>query len=171
MKVPHGYCDLRVERVNDDIINTFIEYGYTLIAVNTTVNSSLLGVGNSNRKKRKIAECNGENKEENDWVPTPKFINSSSQNFKSYNILAVEPLNDQVFQDILTSSSTSSINIITCNIKTSITPKQYTIAMEKNIYFEVSYAPMLVNHIARQDTLSLAHLFHMKGKSKVKKNF
>ncbi|XP_008182462.1 RNaseP protein p30-like isoform X2 [Acyrthosiphon pisum] len=191
MKVPHGYCDLRVERVNDDIINTFIEYGYTLIAVNTTVNSSLLGVGNSNRKKRKIAECNGENKEENDWVPTPKFINhddfklkivnrltvqisnigqlhriSSSQNFKSYNILAVEPLNDQVFQDILTSSSTSSINIITCNIKTSITPKQYTIAMEKNIYFEVSYAPMLVNHIARQDTLSLAHLFHMKGKSK-----
>lgn len=25
MKVPHGYCDLRVERVNDDIINTFVE--------------------------------------------------------------------------------------------------------------------------------------------------
>jgi len=30
---------------------------------------------------------------------------------------------------------------------------------------------MLVNNIARQDTLSLAHLFHMKGKSKVKKTF
>lgn len=49
--------------------------GYTLIAVNTTVNCSLLGVGNSNRKKRKVDECNVENKEENDWVPTPKLIN------------------------------------------------------------------------------------------------
>jgi len=52
--------------------------GYALIAVNTTVNCSLLGVVNSNRKKRKIAECNGENYEENDWVPTPKIINVSS---------------------------------------------------------------------------------------------
>lgn len=25
MKTPHGYCDLRVERVNDDIINAYIE--------------------------------------------------------------------------------------------------------------------------------------------------
>ncbi|CAH1731228.1 ribonuclease P protein subunit p30-like isoform X1 [Aphis gossypii] len=188
MKVPYGYCDFRVERVNDSIINTFIEYGYTLIAVNTTVNCSLLGVGNSNRKKRKIAECNGENNEENDWVPTPKVINHddskltivnrltvqisnigqlhrifNSQNFKLYNILAVEPLNDQVFQDILT---LSSIDIINCNFKTSITPKQYTIAIEKNIYFEVSYGPMLVNYVARQDVLSLAHLLHIKGKSK-----
>ncbi|KAF0748100.1 ribonuclease P protein subunit p30-like isoform X1 [Aphis craccivora] len=163
-------------------------YGYTLIAVNTTVNCSLLGVGNSNRKKRKIAECNGENNEENDWVPTPKVKNRddskltivnrltvqisnigqlhrifNSQNFKLYNILAVEPLNDQVFQDILTSSS---IDIITCNFKTSITPKQYTIAIEKNLYFEVSYGPMLVNYVARQDVLSLAHLLHIKGKSK-----
>lgn len=187
MKVSYGYCDLRVERVNDDIINTFIEYGYTLIAVNTTVNCSLLSVGNSNRKKRKIVECNSD-KEENDWVPTPKLINHDdfkltivnrltvkitnigqlhrildSQNFKSYNILAVEPLNDQVFQDLV---NFSSIDIITCSIKTFITSKQYTIATEKNIYFEISYTPMLVNYVARQDTLSLAHLFHMKGKSK-----
>ncbi|XP_022175188.1 ribonuclease P protein subunit p30-like isoform X2 [Myzus persicae] len=191
MKLPYGYCDLRVERVNGDIINTFIEYGYALIAVNTTVNCSLLGVGNSNRKKRKIVECNGENKEENDWVPIPKLINCddfklnivnrltvqvsnigqlqrifNSQNFKSYNILAVEPLNDQVFQDIVTSASVDIIDIFICNIKTSMTPKQYLIAIEKNIYFEVTYSPMLVNYIARQDTLSLAHLFHMKGNSK-----
>lgn len=51
--------------------------GYTLIAVNTTVNCSLLDVGNSNRKKRKIVESNGENREENDWVPISKLINVS----------------------------------------------------------------------------------------------
>jgi len=49
--------------------------GYTLIALNTTVNCSLLGIGNSNRKKRKVVECNGENKEVIDWVPPPKLIN------------------------------------------------------------------------------------------------
>jgi len=51
--------------------------GYTLIAINTTVNCSLLGVGNSNKKKRKIVEFNGESKEENDCVPIPKLINVS----------------------------------------------------------------------------------------------
>lgn len=66
--------------------------------------------------------------------------------------------------------TSSSIDIITCNLKTSITPKQYTIAIEKNIYFEISYGPMLVNYVARQDVLSLAHLLHNKGKSKVKIN-
>jgi len=61
--------------------------GYTFIAVNTTVNCSILGVGNSNRKKRKIAECNGENNEENDWIPTPKLINVSVLYLVQYIIL------------------------------------------------------------------------------------
>jgi len=61
-----------------------------------------------------------------------------------------------------------SIDIITCNIKTSITPKDYTIAVEKNIYFEISYGPMLFNSNTRQDTFTLAHLLYIKGKSKVK---
>ncbi|XP_022173415.1 ribonuclease P protein subunit p30-like [Myzus persicae] len=188
MKTPNGYCDLRVEKVNDDIIHAYIEHGYALIAVNTTVDCSLLGNGNSNKKKRKFAECNDEIVEEKDWVPTPKLISSndskltilnrltiqisnigqlqkilSSQNFKLFNILAVEPLNDKVFQDIVTSPS---VDIITCNMKTSITPKDYTIAVEKNIYFEISYCPMLFNSNTRQDTFTLAHLLHIKGKSK-----
>jgi len=53
-------------------------------------------------------------------------------------------------------------------MKTSITPKDYTIAVEKNIYFEISYCPMLFNSSARQDTFTLAHLLYIKGKSKVK---
>lgn len=36
---------------------------------------SLIGVGSSNRKKRKHGECNDENNEEKDWVPTPKVTN------------------------------------------------------------------------------------------------
>lgn len=60
-----------------------------------------------------------------------------------------------------------SVDIIVCNIKTSIAAKDYTIAVEKNIYFEVSYAPMLINSTTRQDTITMAHLLHIKGKSKV----
>jgi len=63
------------------IVFKFMEYlftdGYALIAVNTTVNCLLLGNGSSNKKKRKFAECNEENDEEKDWVPTPKLINVS----------------------------------------------------------------------------------------------
>jgi len=63
------------------IVFKFMEYlftdGYALIAVNTTLNCSSLGIGNSNKKKRKFAECNDENNEEKDWVPTPKLINVS----------------------------------------------------------------------------------------------
>lgn len=51
--------------------------GYALIAVNTTVNCSLLSNGSLNKKKRKFAESNDENDEEKDWVPTPKLINVS----------------------------------------------------------------------------------------------
>lgn len=49
--------------------------GYALIAVNTTVDCSLLGNGSLNKKKRKFAESNDENYKEKEWVPTPKMIN------------------------------------------------------------------------------------------------
>ena len=53
-------------------------------------------------------------------------------------------------------------------MKTSITPKDYTIAVEKNIYFEISYCPMLFGSSTRQDTFTLANILYIKGKSKVK---
>lgn len=51
--------------------------GYALIAVNTTVNCSLLSNGGLSKKKRKFTECNDEDDEEKDWVPTPKLTNVS----------------------------------------------------------------------------------------------
>lgn len=60
-----------------------------------------------------------------------------------------------------------SVDIITCSAKLCISPKDYSIAVNKNIYFEVSYGPMLINSTARQDNFTLAHLLHIKGKSKV----
>lgn len=57
------------------MLDVFFSDGYSLIAVNTTVNCTLLGNGCSNRKKRKISECNDENDDEKDWVPIPKSFN------------------------------------------------------------------------------------------------
>lgn len=59
------------------ILNLFAD-GYNCIALNTTVNCSLLNVGCSNRKKRKIEECYDENvkiDEQKDLVPVPKLTN------------------------------------------------------------------------------------------------
>lgn len=61
-----------------------------------------------------------------------------------------------------------SVDIIACNIKNAfVPPKDYSTAVDKNIYFELSYGPMLISSVARQDTITLAHLLHIKGKSKV----
>lgn len=51
--------------------------GYSIIAVNTTVDCSLMEVS-SNRKKRKIAECNDEVNEGKEWIPIPKSTNCVS---------------------------------------------------------------------------------------------
>lgn len=64
-----------------------------------------------------------------------------------------------------------SVDIIVCSLKTNISRKDYSIGVEKNIYFEVSYGPMLINSTVRQETITLAHLLHIKGKSKVKSMF
>lgn len=64
-----------------------------------------------------------------------------------------------------------SVDIIVCSSKTNISPKDYTVGVEKDIYFEVSYGPMLINSNVRQETITLAHLLYIKGKSKVKSIF
>lgn len=53
-------------------INCLFTDGYSWIAVNTKLDCSLLGIGSSNKNKRKFAEYNNEKEEENNWVPIPK---------------------------------------------------------------------------------------------------
>lgn len=60
------------------------------------------------------------------------------------------------------------VDIIVLDVNTTITPKDYLAALDKNIYFELCYGPMLSSSAARQDTIGLAHILHLKGKSKVK---
>ncbi|XP_050529596.1 ribonuclease P protein subunit p30 [Daktulosphaira vitifoliae] len=190
MKLPRGFCDLRVEQINKDILNTYVTYGYSIIALNTNVDSLSLDVGVSNRKKRKKTENSDvtENKDQQNCVPATKKIENDtnltilnrltvkvsnlgqfqkivkSPNFKQYDILAVEPLSDQISQELV---SSPLVDIIVCNAKNMlISAKQYKVAVEKNIHFEICYGPMLRHVFTRQDTITLAHLLHIKGKSK-----
>ncbi|XP_050426141.1 ribonuclease P protein subunit p30 [Adelges cooleyi] len=185
---PKGYCDLRVEKINKDIINAYVALGYNMIAVNTTLDSFSLDSGVSNRKKRKKLENTDNDSTQQDCIPpikpiendsnlvilnrlTIKLANpgqfqklSSSKNFKSYDIMAVEPLNEQVCQEIITSQL---VDIIVCNVKNGvISAKGYKVAVDKNIHFELCYGPMVNGYFMRQDTITLAHMLHMKGKSK-----
>lgn len=49
-----------------------------------------------------------------------------------------------------------------------ITARDYKNAVDKAIQFELVYAPMLSNSVARHESLTIGHLLHIKGKSKVK---
>jgi hypothetical protein len=60
------------------------------------------------------------------------------------------------------------VDIITCNLTIKISPKDYRNAVARRIHFEVLYGPMLMNYNIRQDTITLAHMLYIKGKSKVK---
>lgn len=64
-----------------------------------------------------------------------------------------------------------SVDIIICKTNTMITGNDYSIAVDKQIYFELSYASMLMDSNIRQKILTLANLFHSRGKSKVKYKF
>jgi len=64
--------------------------------------------------------------------------------------------------------SVQGIDIIICNITVNITAKDYKNAVDRSTHFELCYVPMLSDPIARQEGLTLSHLLHIRGKSKVK---
>jgi len=64
--------------------------------------------------------------------------------------------------------SAQGIDIINCNITVNITAKDYKNAVDKSTHFELAYVPMLSDSVARQEGLTIGHLLHIKGKSKVK---
>jgi len=182
-----GYCDFRVDRLDDDMIDGYIANGYTCLALNTTIDGSVLGIGSSNKRKRKKGNPNL-SQEDLDWVPAPPLkehnedkitiltrltikISSigqlhramNSPNYNLYDIHAVEPLDNHTMQEAV---CVANIDIITCNTTANITAKDYKNAVDKVIQFELVYAPMLSDSVARHEGLTIGHLLHIKGKSK-----
>nr|CAD7575892.1 unnamed protein product [Timema californicum] len=44
----------------------------------------------------------------------------------------------------------------------------YNMAADRGIYFELMYAPSIRDATARKNTISMAHMYHAYGKSKIR---
>jgi len=93
----------------------------------------------------------------------------NSENFRKFNILAVNPETNQTLLALLKSSF--RFDIITFspeNVKDGVrwSRKQYYECVESNIYFEVMYAPAIRDTTDRRRIISQSHNYHAVGRSK-----
>jgi ribonuclease P/MRP protein subunit RPP1 len=96
----------------------------------------------------------------------PKF--NTSKTVKKYDLLALCPANAQALQNLLKSSFCA--DIITFNHELSgdmkWTRTLYTECVQKNMFFELCYAPMIRDATARRRTITQGHVYHAVGKSR-----
>lgn len=180
-----GFCDLCVSnKFNFSNLKYIEKLGFTTIAIDTFVEEP-----NDEPKKKKKK---GEVKEKQDFPP-PMEVNAEgsklnilhrltleisdhnatahkiiqSNNIKKYDIIAVMAKTFAAFQYAV---SSMDIDIIAFPPETKlafkIPRKLYTLAIDRGIFFELPYAPMIKDSMFRKNVISLAHTFHTVGKSK-----
>uniref|UniRef100_A0A182WHG7 Uncharacterized protein n=1 Tax=Anopheles minimus TaxID=112268 RepID=A0A182WHG7_9DIPT len=89
-----------------------------------------------------------------------------SNNIRSYNLIAALPTNDNSYQY---ACQTMACDIVTYHSSTTrirMSRKFYYLAVDRNIAFELKYAPAIVNSSDRKATINRAHRYHSYGKSK-----
>ncbi|XP_052897223.1 ribonuclease P protein subunit p30 isoform X1 [Anopheles moucheti] len=89
-----------------------------------------------------------------------------STNIRSYNVIAALPTSESSFQY---ACQTMACDIVTYNggtIRMRMMRKFYYLAVDRNIAFELKYAPAIVDSSERKATIARAHRYHSYGKSK-----
>lgn len=93
-------------------------------------------------------------------------INPNNEVIQSYDFIAIQPLNDKMFQ---VACNTLEIDIITLDMTSripfNIKPGAVRLAVERGIVFELCYGPMIQDSSARRHTISnsLSVLRFLKG--------
>ncbi|XP_050078223.1 ribonuclease P protein subunit p30 [Anopheles maculipalpis] len=178
-----GFTDLCIPEANptelEAIIREAIELGYHNVAIEQVLDVTK-GEGASNK---------------NDVVPKPYSLSdlkatfggqiqllnrltiifsetsvslalNRSNNIRSYNLIAALPTTENSFQY---ACQTMACDIVTYNsntIRLRTVRKFYYLAVDRNIAFELKYAPAIVSSNDRKGTISRAHRYHSYGKSK-----
>lgn len=94
------------------------------------------------------------------------LIQSKSQNFRKYHVVAVIPTTETA---LLFACQSLSCDLITYNsdtIRLKIARKHYFEACNRNIFFEIKYSPCIVDSNERISTITKAHKYKAMGKSK-----
>ncbi|XP_053675585.1 ribonuclease P protein subunit p30 [Anopheles nili] len=177
-----GFTDLCIPVAATDVLEPIlreaIELGYRNIAIEQIFDASKALISNKNDAipkphclKELKAAIGGQLRLLNRLTvmfsdTSVSLILNKSNNLRGYNLIAALPTNESSFQyacqtmacDLITYSSAAS------HLK--MNRKFYYLAVDRNIAFEIKYAPAIINSNERKATIKRAHRYHSFGKSK-----
>ncbi|XP_063879983.1 uncharacterized protein LOC135111027 isoform X2 [Scylla paramamosain] len=189
MKLARGFCDLNISATDTDLKKTLLKalsLGYQTLAVNREVTDTFAPHQKGKKRKKddfpvvlpppKVSLT----KEELDRHgisrepviltritityadPGSAFLSKFRNNIKQYDIVAFTPTTDSALKQTV-SQTLVDVDIIALGPEergTRFARKLLRLAVERNIYFELSYGPCITNSTRRQQTITLAHILH-----------
>lgn len=97
---------------------------------------------------------------------TITLITNRSLKLLGYHLVAVIPRTDDAFQHACQSMQCDIISYNSATVRCKMSRKFYFVAVNRNIMFEIKYAPAITNSNDRKDIINRAHKYHSYGKSK-----
>uniref|UniRef100_A0A1B6DUH7 Uncharacterized protein n=2 Tax=Clastoptera arizonana TaxID=38151 RepID=A0A1B6DUH7_9HEMI len=187
-----GFCDLNIPFQSEKNIKLLCEelvnLNYRIVALNQTVEEENLDNTEGSSKKKK----KGSRKEIVPEPPSLSFLDdlkkklqiihritivfsdpqylqkvNQSANIKKYDLISVIPTTLDAFQLACASKDIDLISFDASNkCDFRFNRKMYGLGVSHNVYFEIPYAPAILNATSRKNTIQMAHLYHTFGKSK-----
>ncbi|XP_062552674.1 ribonuclease P protein subunit p30 [Armigeres subalbatus] len=97
---------------------------------------------------------------------TITLITNRSLNLRGYHLVAVIPRTEDAFQHACQSMQCDIVSYNSSTVRCKMSRKSYFVAVNRNIMFEIKYAPAITNSNDRKDIINRAHKYHSYGKSK-----
>ncbi|KAG0724461.1 Ribonuclease P protein subunit p30 [Chionoecetes opilio] len=193
MQAARGFCDLNISATDTDLKITVLKalsLGYQTIAINRAVTDSLSQQQGKKRKKGDFPSVPPPPK----LVLTPDdlhrhgitrepvilsritvtysdpgsaFLSKFRDVIKQYDIIAFTPTTDSALKQTV-SQTVLDVDIISLGPEergTRFARKLLRLAVERNIYFELSYGPCITDSSSRQQTITLSHILHQCSRS------
>ncbi|XP_042862385.1 ribonuclease P protein subunit p30-like [Penaeus japonicus] len=193
MELAKGFCDLNIAAATSDLKSTVLKalsIGYQTVAINTEVvdNSAT-----EKKKKKKGNEAplvppppklklTPEELKQHKITKEPliltritvtysdpgsAFLSKYKDALKQYDIIAFTPITEAALKQCVTQTlvDVDIISLSPSEIKGRPAWKLIRLAVERDIYFEICYAPCLANQSSRQNTIILSHILHQSTRS------
>ncbi|XP_050085434.1 ribonuclease P protein subunit p30 [Anopheles aquasalis] len=176
-----GFSDLCIPYSSDlkYIIREAIDLGYRNVAIEQICN--LCRSEETNKKQDPIPVVANLKSLKDEFGGQIKLLNrltvifadasvslalNKSPNIRAYNLIAALPTNETSFQYACQSMACDIITYNSASIQSRMNRKFYYLAVERNIAFEIKYAPAIVSSTDRKMTIERSHRYHSYGKSK-----
>lgn len=187
-----GFCDLYIDNeANIKMLDRVISFGYKVIALNWTIDESSYEPGFTKKKQKGESQPDivpvpfEESQKHKDLlmnyttklkifkrltviISKPEQLKRTltSKNLRNFDILSVLPKTQAAFQYVCGLTHVDIISFEVGLTEYKAGGKLYRQVVERGGYFELSYAQGLKSKVQRQELITMAHFFHIYGKSK-----